>query len=51
VVRDALLLVRHHLLGHRDDSEAEHHAHELALVADLLDPGVGLLLGLGVPVP
>ena len=50
VVGDTLLLVRDDLLGDRDDSEAQHHAHEVALVADLLDPGVGLLLRLRVPV-
>ena len=50
VVRHVLLLVRDHLLGHRHDPERERHAAALALVAHLLDPGLGLLLRLRVPV-
>ena len=50
VVRHALLLVGHDLLGYRDDSEGERHSAGLALFADLLDVGLGLPLGLGVPI-
>ena len=50
MVGHALALVGEHLLGDGDVAEAERDAHVLAAVEQRLDVGVGLALGLRVPV-
>ncbi len=50
MVGQLLLLVREHLLGHHDGPERQLHAERLATLDQPLDVGVGLALGLRVPV-